>query len=667
MLPIATDRARLRTRRHAYRAAGRQRRHGHADPDARRVDDAAGRGAQAPTPATTASSSPASRSRSTRAARARASASSATTGASATAPRRRRHRQPHLRGLRRDDRHARDRLRRARPTTDTAKVDRARAQPRRDRHRSSPAASPSPAPTCSRSSPTGAASAPRPAATARRGSPAFPTAQHTLYAWAPRMRPGSATTTVTDGAGRGRRSRSPPARSRAPALDSQRHDQGGDRRRRHRPRRPRQPRVYSFEAHIAIKAPTLSLSAATCPRTASRLRRQRRLPELAARSAAAAPTSTRSFHGGVPLLQWLVIPAQRRVPEGVLRDLHGRAEPGLAGVHAARRHGRRSTSRPGSRSRRRRRRSRPASRCPTSRGGGDAATSWIVRGDTEGDYSRAPATPRMLKPIDLPGRARGAPREPLHVYGASAMKLVVDTDDRFTDRYPGHVRVGIRNVSPVTVNNAALRIPVEGAKGYVAAAAARSASGRRRASRRARRGSPTRRATPTTTSSSSPSPRATWTSRRASSRRPRATRRPTACRSRRTRRCSRRRGAEPDRAPARRLDRAQVGARAPARATRPTARRTARRSSARRRCRRSTRRRRARRATPFPRARPRRSCTARQAEGDRALDRHAATASCCTTRRPRSSTAAAAQPTVKIENREDVLRGQRRDADRLGV
>src|SRR5687768_6452076 len=48
------------------------------------------------------------------------------------------------------------------------------------------------------------------------------------------------------------------------------------------------------------------------------------------------------------------------------------------------------------------------------------------------------------------------------------MKLVVDTDDAFTDRYPGHVRVGVRNTSPVTISNAALTIPVEGAKGYVA-------------------------------------------------------------------------------------------------------------------------------------------------------------------------------------------------------
>ena len=79
--------------------------------------------------------------------------------------------------------------------------------------------------------------------------------------------------------------------------------------------------------------------------------------------------------------------------------------------------------------------------------------------------SRAPATPRRSTRSTSRSRSRRASPSRSSVYGASAMQIVVDTDDRFDDRYPGHVRVGIKNTSPATISNAALQIPVEGAAG----------------------------------------------------------------------------------------------------------------------------------------------------------------------------------------------------------
>ena len=67
-------------------------------------------------------------------------------------------------------------------------------------------------------------------------------------------------------------------------------------------------------------------------------------------------------------------------------------------------------------------------------------------------------------PVSLQARLA----DPIKVYGASAMQIVIDTDDHYDDRYPAHVRVGIRNTSPATISNASLEIPVEGKKGWVA-------------------------------------------------------------------------------------------------------------------------------------------------------------------------------------------------------
>ena len=195
--------------------------------------------------------------------------------------------------------------------------------------------------------------------------------------------------------------------------------------------------VYTFSAHIAIGSDNLSLNGSMSAERALRLRRQRRaelvlgrrrgrdglrVPELRGRRAAAAVARD---------------PGPHRVPEGVLPGLDGRAEPRVRrSSRCKRRERRRSTCPPGSRSRRPRRRSRRASRCPTSRAAATRGRPGSCAATARATTSRAPATPRTLDPIDLPVALEARLAQPLHVYGASAMQVVVDTDDRYDDRYP---------------------------------------------------------------------------------------------------------------------------------------------------------------------------------------------------------------------------------------
>ena len=247
----------------------------------------------------------------------------------------------------------------------------------------------------------------------RRGSPGCPTAQRTIYAWAPDMRPGSG-----DGDGQRRRGRRStitlvPGEVASAGLESHRMTQRRDRRRRHRPRRPRQPRGLQLRgAHRDRRRATSRCQRQHVPERHLRLRRRRELPQSCVRRRAVAAASVRlpELPGRRPAAAVARDPGPHRLPEGVLPDLDGRAEPRVAGVHAARRHRlARPARRPLARADRARR-SRRASRCPDIRGRrGRGHELDRARRQPRATTSRAPATPRTLDPIDLPGRARGAP------------------------------------------------------------------------------------------------------------------------------------------------------------------------------------------------------------------------------------------------------------------
>ena len=249
------------------------------------------------------------------------------------------------------------------------------------------------------------------------------------------MRPNTATAGVANGAGSATITLTPGEVASA-GLTSHRMTQRRDRRRGHRPADPANSQVYSFEAHIAV-GPTNytasgSVSSAGIYGCGSAARRR------CARSVAAVLRDARPcFQGGVPLLQWLVIPARI----GFLKEFFdiSMVVQNLAGSEFTLKNGT-AVARPARRPRRSRRRARRrprASRCP------DIARRRRTRPPTgssaataRAPTSRAPATPATLDPIACRSSLEARLADPIQVYGASAMQVVVDTDDHYDDRYP---------------------------------------------------------------------------------------------------------------------------------------------------------------------------------------------------------------------------------------
>ena len=287
-------------------------------------------------------------------------------------------------------------------------------------------------------------------------------------------------------------------------LTSQAPEPRRDRRRRHQPERPRQQR--GLQLHREDRDRRRASAPVSGAMSSERPLRLRRQPACSSRAAAAAaPTSRRASQGGVPLLQWLVIPART----GFLKEFF---EISMVVQNLASGRSSRCATAP------------PRSTCPPGLSLAPTARAAVGerrapghpgrrrRGDALGRARRQRGRLRAARPLlrharpDRPaGRARGAARRP-----DPRLRRVGDEDRGrhrrpFDDRYPGHVRVGIRNVSPATITNAALQIPIEGAQGYVA-------QPRQQRSWTAASIAPGEtwfpdygRATPTTTSSSSPS------------------------------------------------------------------------------------------------------------------------------------------------------------------
>ena len=101
-------------------------------------------------------------------------------------------------------------------------------------------------------------------------------------------------------------------------------------------------------------------------------------------------------------------------------------------------------------------------------GGTSQEADWIIRGDTEGLYTLTADYTGSLEPIgtsvSLP--ASTAPNA-LHVWGESAVKMIVDADDHATAAYPYHVRIGLQNVADIPVYNAGIELLTQGKLNYI--------------------------------------------------------------------------------------------------------------------------------------------------------------------------------------------------------
>jgi flagellar hook assembly protein FlgD/PKD repeat protein len=91
-------------------------------------------------------------------------------------------------------------------------------------------------------------------------------------------------------------------------------------------------------------------------------------------------------------------------------------------------------------------------------GGKTATATWLVRGDTEGFYNLTASYAASLEPFGDTVTVDAASAKPLHVWGGSAIEITIDVDQDIYDRYPYHVRVGLKNVADVPIYNASVEL-----------------------------------------------------------------------------------------------------------------------------------------------------------------------------------------------------------------
>ena len=100
--------------------------------------------------------------------------------------------------------------------------------------------------------------------------------------------------------------------------------------------------------------------------------------------------------------------------------------------------------------------------------GGSAAATWIVRGDTTGDYELTANYAASLEPIGAPlsmvaRTAAGA----LKVWGGDALSMRVLAEERLIEGHPYRVVVEMENVSDIPVYNLAVELKEEGKLNYI--------------------------------------------------------------------------------------------------------------------------------------------------------------------------------------------------------
>ena len=90
-------------------------------------------------------------------------------------------------------------------------------------------------------------------------------------------------------------------------------------------------------------------------------------------------------------------------------------------------------------------------------GGDSAGVSWIVRGDQPGDYDLTATARGDLEPFGAPVDIAGTTVDPLTIWGASALRFLIEVDEYVTTRLPYGVRLGLENVADIDVHGAQLR------------------------------------------------------------------------------------------------------------------------------------------------------------------------------------------------------------------
>ena len=100
--------------------------------------------------------------------------------------------------------------------------------------------------------------------------------------------------------------------------------------------------------------------------------------------------------------------------------------------------------------------------------GGSATADWILRGDAEGFYTVNGNYNGTLNPVgvalSLPiSTAQGA----IHVWGGSAIQMIVDTDDHAYSGDPYLIRIGLENIADIPIYNADVQLEEQGRLNYI--------------------------------------------------------------------------------------------------------------------------------------------------------------------------------------------------------
>ncbi len=95
-------------------------------------------------------------------------------------------------------------------------------------------------------------------------------------------------------------------------------------------------------------------------------------------------------------------------------------------------------------------------------GEGTATSSWIIRGDEEGEYQLSADYEAALEPFDAPFSSEAALEKPLRVWGKDALALKVDGDEEgLKEGRPWHFALGIEDKADVPLYNVELEIEEE--------------------------------------------------------------------------------------------------------------------------------------------------------------------------------------------------------------
>ena len=95
-------------------------------------------------------------------------------------------------------------------------------------------------------------------------------------------------------------------------------------------------------------------------------------------------------------------------------------------------------------------------------GEGTATSSWIIRGDEEGEYQLSADYEAALEPFGTPFKSEAALEKPLRVWGKDALALKVDGDEEgLKEGRPWHLALGVEDKADVPLYNVELEIEEE--------------------------------------------------------------------------------------------------------------------------------------------------------------------------------------------------------------